>query len=134
MKEHIWAFGLTSAILSLISGILIFLIASIPWAFPIQPFIKFFALTWIVFAIVFLAGVLLFEKHRKKQAALVFLISGFVGLIFAVGFFIGAGIAIFTGFLAWKDHLKDIRIKHVLAKMTTSPHFPLRTKPLRKKR
>lgn len=100
-RDYVTLLGSISGILCITTGITLFLMLSVAGLS-----IAYIALglIWASFGAMTLAGVSIFHV-RKKQGALVILMSGVMGMPFGCGFFLGSALAVFAGALAIKDML-----------------------------
>ena len=100
-EGNVLIFGVASAIISLVTGSFLFLYFA---SKAVSSSVKLIGLVWMIYSGLVLIGIELFERSRKKEAAAYLIALGLVGVIFGVGFFLGALLTIFTGVLALKYH------------------------------
>jgi len=101
-EDNVLIFGAISAIFSLVTGAFMLLYFA---AQDIGVEVRFLGLLWMVYSGLILVGVELFERTKKKEAAVYLIILGATGFFFGVGFYFGSLMTVFTGYLALRYHI-----------------------------
>lgn len=100
-EDNVVVFGAVSAVISLVTGAFFFLFFVVQ---DVDIIVRSLGLLWMIYSGLILVGLELFERTKKKEAAVYLAILGLVGVLLGVGFFLGGILTLITGCLALKYH------------------------------
>lgn len=94
--DDVHVFGSVAGVVSIVSGIVLYVLL-----LPLQvaEYIRVVGLVWVLFGVLAFYGLYVFEYEDRRTGGRMLAVLGLFGLVFGVGFFVGALMLVFAGVL-----------------------------------